>query len=289
MVTFSIERSKKMKRLTLLSLLFLLGCSSYTKILITEPQARAINLQFAGEITSDTDGNVYLLSPVNVVRYSPGAHSAEELLLERHYDLVDIAMTDDGLLLVLRQYSLEAFFGGKLIKLLSLPGRGIQLSVFEDQAYILLLKQPHLQLIRYSFSSKKTEILLNTSDYIWSICALRGGCLIASGDSVYKIFDPADGEERGEKGNLRGVRLFALAHSQIRSIAADRDYEIIYLADAEMTYGWVEGKVVPLFPMGYKLSFAGDILTICSPQQKQMIQIVRPGKRALQMLRGTGK
>lgn len=253
-----------MKRLPCLLLLLLAGCSSVMHLGITAADAEAIGLQFRDGLCVDSDGALFVATPANIVRYDPDEHCVEVLLLEKRYDIVDLAMTPDDMMLALCERSLAAVFAGQLVPLVELPERGRKVSSRDDTAFVLTtVPGGGSHLLRYSYGAKTLEGLLQSDQEITAICAVRGGCLFAVGDSVFKLLEP------GADGVAEVVLLFAIARTTILSLAADPDDEVVYAADADMTYAWSGGQVRSFHPMGGEVCWNGGVLAIVSPELRQ--------------------
>ena len=122
------------------------------------------------------------------------------------------------------------------------------------------------------------QTLLTTEDRPRALCAVRGGCLVASGGNIVKVSDPAPAADNAE-GEVATV-LLAAVQEPVTSVVADQGKLIVYFATADMTYAWIQGQIVPVFPAGSRLAWAKDTLTICRPSSpgSQMIQIPAASK-----------
>lgn len=265
----------------------LAGCRQpYTRICLTAAQAGRLGLNFTDALATDARNNVFLIARGNVVRYDSARHQLEYLLRSGRSDLADLAVADGDVLLTVSRDALNAVFAGELVPVLQLPGRGLKASCHGDYVYVLLRTSSGQQgLLRYSFRTKQIEPLTLTRESISAICAVRGGCLIASGGALHKLLVPPSVSGGARRELNRGL-LLATAGKRIVSVAADPHARFVYFASADMTYAWANRRVVPLFPMGGQLSYAARKLTIASPNLRQVMQLIDPAGRTRQLLRG---
>ena len=264
----------------------LAGCrQSQARICLTEPQARKLNLRFTDALAADSRQNVFLLTGGNIVRYGPREHEIEELLRTSRRDLVDVAVAPEDVLLALGRDALYAVFAGELVELLKLPGQGLKVSCHGDHVYVLVGTRAGRQgLLRYDFARKHVEPLLVTPEQISAVCAVPGGCLVASGGSLYKLFVP-EASAAGAAREVHRVLLLATAGKAIVSVAADPRHAMVYFAGPNMTYAWAKRRAVPLFPMGGQVRYHRGVLAIASPGLRQVVQLTEPAARADRMLR----
>jgi hypothetical protein len=261
------------------------GCQSRARVCLTEDQARGLNLSFTDALAADSHDSVFLITRGNVVRYDPGRHEVEYLLRQGRAGLADLAVARDDVLLALDRAALHAVFAGELVEVLKLPGAGLRASCHGDHVYVLVrTASGERGLLRYGFDTKQIEPLLLTREPVSAICAVPGGCLFASGGSLYKLFvPPAESAPAGPREVSR-VLLLAMAGKEIVSVAADAEGRIVYFAAPRMTYAWAKQRVVPLFPVGGQVRCCGGRLTIASPDMRQVVQLVSPASRVRRML-----
>ncbi len=265
----------------------LAGCQPRARVCLTQEQSRRLNLTFTDALATDADGSVFLMTRDNVVRYDPGKHEVEELLRAGRAGLADLAVADGDVLLALGRTALYAVFAGELVEVLKLPGEGLRASCCGDYVYVLVrTASGEVGLLRYGFGAKQVEPLMLTRQRVSAICAVHGGCLIASGGSLYKLFVPAAGGDGAAEREAHRVLLLAMAGKEIVSVAADPHEKLVYFAGAKMTYAWAKRRVVPLFPTGGQVDYRRRVLTIASPGARQVVQLVKPASRARQMLGG---
>jgi len=236
----------------------------------------------------DSRGGVFVATSGNVLRYDPRAESMSPLLIGGCAQPQDLAVTGEDIPLALYQDSLQAIFAGALVPVVQLPLEGDQrgrlVSTYRDWAYILVGPSPTV-LLRYSFLTKEVEKVIVLEDgAVAAICAVRGGCLVAARDTIGKIYDP--GVTDHPDGDTLWNALCAVSGSVLTSVAADADSQTVYFSDSSMTYAWTNGKVVPFYPMGGRLAYRGNRVAIFSPDPLQLVQVVRPGKRAATIAAG---
>jgi hypothetical protein len=264
----------------------LAGCGqSRARICLTADQARRVNLRFTDALAGDSRRSVFLLTGANIVRYDPGEHEIEELLRKNRSDLVDLAIAQEDVLLALGRDALYTVFAGELIELLKLPGRGQKVSCHGDRIYVLVRTHSGRQgLLCYDFTRKQVEPLLVTPERISALCAVHGGCLVASGGSLYKLFVP-EASAAGSDRETHRVLLLAIAGKAIASVAADPEHATVYFASPTVTYAWSGRRAVPLFPMGGQVRYREGVLAIASADLHQVVQLSEPAARADRMLR----
>lgn len=264
--------SLRMVPLAVLMMLVTAGCQAGgVRVPISPEQARQLKLQPNGGIAVDSEGLVYLTTAANLTRYDPRTHQVTDLLLAGEAGLRDVALTGDGVVLVLQSDELSAYVSGYLLKLASLPTQAQALSCDRGYAYVQARDGAGTtRLLRYDLKQHTLETLAVLEDPLSAICAVRGGCLVACGGKVFKVTDPKAAGAGGRESAV--VLLFAIS-GPITALAADADHKIVYCADKDMTYAWVEGQIVPLFPCGGRLAWRGDVLTICQPGSGQVVQV----------------
>jgi hypothetical protein len=241
---------------------------------ISKENAAALGLELSGGVAADGAGSVYVTTPTTVMRYKPGPNQMEDLLIDSCPDIRDVAVTSDGVVLVLRQRELSACVAGYLVPLHSLPEDAIAVSCDREFAYVLTAHGQGARLLRIYLSGDKKglqQTLLTTEDRPRTLCAVGGGCLIASGGNIFKVAAPAAGNADSQVAAV----LLAAIQQPVTSVVADQGKLIVYFATAGTTYAWIEGQIVPVFPAGSRLAWAKDTLTICLPSgaNSQVIQI----------------
>lgn len=243
---------------------------------ISREHAEEMSLGLSGGVAADDSGVLYLATRTNVVRYKPGPNRMETLLIDACSDIRDVAMTPEGVVLVLRPRELSTCVAGYLVALHSLPEDAIAVSCDREFAYVLTARGQGARLLRIHLSGGNKgaqQTLLTTEDRPRALCAVRGGCLVASGGNVVKVSDPVPTADN-PNGEIV-TALLAAIQEPITSVVADEKKLIVYFATADVTYAWIQGQIVPVFPAGSRLTWAKDTLTICQPSSpgSQMIQI----------------
>lgn len=258
-------------------LLWICGCqASRPEVQISPEQAKALNLQLTGGIAANAVGDLILTTGRGLKQYSPGSHQLTDLLHESTVDCQDVAVTSDNLVLALRSQSLCAVAAGYLIPVRSLPGRAYALSCEGGFAYILIEDGRGVQLVRYHLTGRaqgQIDAMLATQDRPVALCAVPGGCLVASGGNLIKVTDPSPDSD-SPRGRVATGLLVAI-QSPITSVVADQRRLIVYFSTKDTTYAWIKGQVIPIFPAGDCLAWAKDTLTIClaTPANCQIIQL----------------
>ena len=269
-----------------LAALFAIGCPmARPRVQISREQAKQLNLTMSGGVATDSAGSIYLTTPSTLVRYESGRNRLEDLLDEPRRDLQDVAVTSEGAVLVLGSQDLCAYVPGHLIRLYRLPDPAFALSCDRQFAYVLTAANPGARLLRITLTGSdkgSSQVLLATEDRPRALCGVRGGCLVASGGNILKITDPEPSTDSASS-EVTTVLLVSM-QEPITSIAADQDKFIVYFATIDMTYAWIQGQIIPIFPAGSRLALSKDTLTICSPVG-QLIQIPGVAKHAQQLLK----
>ncbi len=274
--------------IVILALSCLGGCQSGgPAVRISPEQAKTLNLSLSGGVAADASGSVYLTTPDGLQRYDPGRHSLENLLNDPVKDLRDVAVTSDGIVLALRPKTLCAVAAGYLLDVHALPGEAMALSCDREFAYLLLRAPKGARLIRYDLtgaSQGRLQTILTTADQPRALCAVRGGCLVASGGNLVRVTDPAPSPDNTQ--SQASTALLVAVPAPITSVVADQAKLIVYFSTANATYAWIQGQILPIFPAGNRLAWAKDTLTICltSPSSSQVIQIPQVSKHTQELL-----
>ncbi len=272
----------------ILTMLCLCGCQSAgPRVQISPEQARTLNLSLSGGVAADASGSVYLATSEGLQQYDPDNHRLESLLADSARDLRDVAVTPDGALLVLRPGTLCGVAAGYLIDVHALPGEATALSCDREFAYILTRAPKVARLIRYDLTGDnrgRIQTILTTEDQPRAICAVRGGCLVASGGNLVKVTDPIPSADTSHSQVT--TALLVAVQKPITSVVADQARFIVYFSTADTTYAWIRGQVIPVFPAGNRLAWAKDTLTICLASEKdaQVIQIPAVSKRTQELI-----
>lgn len=253
-----------------LILLSLCGCQALRPDLnISQEQAEALNLRLTGGITASISGDIFLTTPGNLQQYNPRSRELTSLLNDA-IRIEDVAVTSDNVLLALRSESLCAAAAGYLTPIHDLPGQAYALSCDREFAYILTKSGQGTQLIRYHLTGNtqgQIDPMLAIADHPQALCAVRGGCLVASGGNLIKVTDPM--------ADQVATALLVAIESPITSVVADQSRLIVYFCTQDTTFAWIDGQIIPIFPAGNRLAWAQDTLTICQAAQtnSQIIQI----------------
>lgn len=275
--------------IAILGLLVLCGCQSEgPQVRISLEQAQTLNLSLTGGVAADASGSVYLTTADGLQRYDTTGHHIENMLREPVKDIRDVAVTSQGVVLALRPRTLCAV-AGYLIDIVALPTEATALSCDRQFAYLLTDRSNGASLIRYDLTGDtkgQIQPILTTEDRPQAICAVRGGCLIASGGTLVKVTDPAPSADQSHS-EVAAALLVAM-QEPITSVVADQARLIVYFSTAHATYAWFEGQVLPIFPAGNRLAWSKDTLTIClaSPSNSQLIQIPAVSKHVESLAKG---
>jgi hypothetical protein len=249
-------------------LLALAACSTGSRALVTTEHSRSLTLQLSGPVTADSAGCVFALTPVNVVRYDPSAHEIEELLFE-NAPLAALSAVPDGPLLVLAGRRLEAVAAGRRVPIVDLPGEGLLLASRRGAAYVAVRVGADVDVLRYRFAERTLEPLFRSGARPSALAAVPGGCLVAMGSGVHKVFDP-------DRGQVVRRLLFASSAPALSGLAADPDSRTIFFSDGEETYAWKEGRIWPLFPAGGALAAAAGRVVVADSRHGQLFDLPIP-------------
>jgi len=291
-----------MRRLLILTCTTLaaLGCQPTTtttttatdgaRLLIGPDQAKKIDLKLSGGIAGDRAGFLYLAAPANLMRYDPKSHQIEPMLTDPVQEIRDTAVTPEGVVLVLRPGALEACVAGHLVKVHAVSEHAEAVSCDREIAYLLVTTPKGAALMRYHLTGQgkgATDTLLTMDDRPRALCAVPGGCLVASGGNIVKVTDPvrAPGETEPHVATVLLVSLGA----DVTSVAVDSGRSYVYFATNESTYVWAEWSILPVFPAGSRLIWVDDTLTICQPAVGQVAQIGSVSSHVQRLLVGVQK
>lgn len=275
--------------LLILTLLSICGCQSgRPEVKISPEQARTLNLNLSGGVAANSSGDVFLTTPSGIQKYNPRKNQLENLLNDSVTDIQDVAVTSNGVLLALRPRTLCGVAAGYLFSIHSLPVNAFALSCDREFAYILLRNARGAQLIRYHLTGTTQghiQPILATEDVPQALCAVQGGCLLASGGNLIKVTDPIAGEDQAQ--SQVATALLVAIQNPITSVVADQSRLIVYFSTANITYAWIQGQIIPVFPAGDRLAWAKDTLTICrtSQQEDQIIQIPNISKHTNDLIK----
>ena len=273
----------------ILTVLSICGCQAgRPEVKISPDQAQTLNLKLSGGVAANTSGEIFLTTPSGVQKYTPGKNQLEILLNDTITDLQDVAVTPNGVLLALRPRTLCGVAAGYLSPIHSLPGNASALSCDREFAYILTRDGRGARLIRYHLTGANqgyVQPILATEDIPNALCAVRGGCLVASGGNLIKVTDPTPGEDRAQS-RVASALLVAI-QNPITSVVADQTRLIVYFSTADTTYAWIQGQIIPIFPAGNRLALAKNTLTIClnSQQNCQIIQIPNVSQHTQELIK----
>ena len=256
-----------MKRHCLLTILLLWWCgcqASGPAVHISPEQAQTLNLQLTGGVAANAAGDLILTTGRGLQQYSPKSDQLADLLQESTADLQHVAVTSDDLVLTLHSRGLYAVAAGYLIPIRSLPSRAYALSCAGVFAYLLMEDGRGGQLVRYHLTGPakgRLDAMLATQDRPAALCAVPGGCLVASGGNLVKVTDPSPDNDDSQA--QVATALLVAVQRPITSVVADQQRLIVYFSTQDTTYAWIKGRVIPIFPAGNRLAWAKDTLTIC--------------------------
>jgi hypothetical protein len=260
--------------LALLPALVPAGCgASVLRVEITDEQARQARLDATGGVAVGPDGAVYLATSSNVVRYDPYARKIEPLVVGRVADVRDVGVSDDGVVLVLRDREVSACLSGYLMQVVTLPGRGQALACSPEGFYVIVRSDDGVsRVLRYLYKRKHLEHVLASDDPLGALAATPGGCLVASVPNVYSVTDPAPSAPGAEGSEVR-MKLVCGVSSTVRSVAADARSGLLSFSDGAMTWALSGGEVLPLLPVGGRLALRNNTLTVCHTSPTQVLQL----------------
>jgi hypothetical protein len=179
---------------------------------------------------------------------------------------------------------------GHLVKVHSVPANAMTISCDRELAYILVTGEKGAKLVRYHLTGSTKgliDTLLTTEDRPRALCAVPGGCLVASGGNIVKVTDPAQAPDEAEP-HTATILLVAIGED-VTSVAVDPHKNYVYFATKDATFVWAEGKVLPVFPAGSRLLWVDDTLTICQLSVGQVVQINSVSGHVQKLLAGGQK
>ena len=268
--------------------LCLAGCNSVPPFQVLGPQAlEEFDVPSSATMAAAPDGSVYLAAETTLLRIHPKQRSAE-VLFEGNVStpLQDVAVAENGLVYVTDWGGLSLFAGEQLHPLLqgSSVSQGWFVSIYGEAALYLCTAgdaaDDRATLFRYNVQTKQIRGVAEFDQTIAAITAVRGGCLVATQDTVTKLFLE---EDSSEVTSLMVCSIQAQDKS-IVSLAADEIQRAVYFSTQDGTWAYVDGQVVPLLPAGGALAFAGHTLTIWDSENCQLLQMAHPAKRARNVL-----
>lgn len=194
-----------------------------------------------------------------------------------------MTVTDDGLLYATDRNQLRLFAGGRLHNLLEshsadVPGKWLLSSHGKTTLYLVESVTERSTLFSYDTRSKEVFGIAEFEQPVYAVAAVRGGCLVATANTIYKVFDRSD----DASADVLCLMVCSIASQdrQILSLAADENRRAVYFSTEDGTWAYVDGQIVPLLPAGGVLAFAGDTLNIWDKDQRQLLQIGHPAQRA---------
>lgn len=271
-----------------LVLLCLAGCSSVPPFQVLGPQALdEFDVSSSTHVGAAPDGSVCLATETALLRIHPKKRSVEVLFEgDAGTQLQDVAVAENGLVYVTDRGRLSLFAGEQLHPLLqgSSVSQGWLVSTYgEGTLYLCTVGDSaggRATLFHYNVLTKQIRGVAEFDQTIAAINAVRGGCLVATQDTITKIFLS---DYVTEATSLMVCSIQARNRS-IVSLAADETQRAVYFSTQDGTWAYVDGQVVPLLPAGGALAFAGHSLTIWDFENRQLLQMAHPAKRARDVL-----
>lgn len=235
------------------------------------------------------DRGVFLPCEGNLLRYDPRRDRHEQVFLEAGPEIQSVACLSSGALLFADGERLATCVAGCRVPVATLPAVGKALSVWADRyAYVACAPDGGGGLLcRYDLERKELRELMATEEPIWELAAVRGGCLVAQGGAVHRVFDDTGEGDPPADASAEEVRLFfvlALKDDPVTSIDADPATRVVYFADNDVTYAYLDGEVVPMAPMGGAVRVRGDVLTIFDSVRRQLLEVPDAADRARRAL-----
>jgi hypothetical protein len=247
------------------------GCqATRVRMVLTQEQSREGGLHLDGPVAVNPDGELILSAKENLYRGDPVEGGFRPLLAAKLPLIRGVTVLDDGVVVAARGDALLAPLSGYPIEVVKLPHAATSLSAHHGAVYVITRDAGGVtRLLRYAATDRQLRTLLVTKDPVQALCGVRGGCLMASNGSVFKVTDPEPGQEESV------VALAFATESPVRSLAADSDRRIVYFSDGDRVFAWTKGRIVPLFPSGGWLAWGDDSLAIVSPGRGQVVQITK--------------
>ncbi|MCE5278357.1 MAG: hypothetical protein ABFD92_01285 [Planctomycetaceae bacterium] len=279
------DPSSAIVRLTGLAILCIAaaGCAGGGfDVLMDQQQASQAGVRLDGPIALDEKGCVHFLSKNNVWRFDRAKGSIEQETQKVAKPLVDLAIGDDGIVLVLDEGQVYALAAGSLVPVATIPGRAYKLAVARECLYVATRRDGRYQVLRYRLGPRRLEPVLRSDSAITALCPLPDGLLVGVGESIFKVSLPHRCDQPSA-AEVQTTLICAIFGAQIQSIAADSQRRIFYFSDGAATFFWTGGAVRELLPAGGTLATRGDRLAICSPAQGQLSQLPQASKTVLRI------
>ncbi|MBI4230968.1 MAG: hypothetical protein HY608_09060 [Planctomycetes bacterium] len=225
------------------------------------------------------EGDLFFPAGGNIVRYEPGDNRHERIVRDGCQGVRDLAVTEDGALVVLADRTVSAYIGGYLLEVLTLPCGGRRMSVGDGCLYVACdtLGGGGGALYRYDTGGGGLLLRCEFEGGITAIAGVRGGCLVASGGCVYKVFDSPD--------KVVSLFVFGLYGRVIGSLAPDPLSRIVYFTADDATYAYLEGQVVQVLPMGGVARFRRGELVVLDHAIPQLVILGDAASRARAQIR----
>ena len=268
-------------------MLCLSGCSSTPGLQVMLPRVfDQLDVPSSAAMASASDGAVLMATDTRLLRIDPKKRTVETIFEgSSQNQLSDVAVSENGLVYVADHNRLTLFAGEQLHDLLqgSNPSQGWLLSTYAHTDLYLCSRKSRgndSTLFHYNTQTKQIRGLAEFDRPITAIAGVRGGCLVATKNTIYKIFQ---GDDSAEVISLMVCSVKA-QDRQIVSLAADEAQRAVYFTTEDGVWAYVDGHVVPLLPAGGQLAFAGDTLTLWDNVARQLLQIKAPATRARKIL-----
>jgi hypothetical protein len=272
-----------------LLLLLFAGCGGTPDLQIIGPEAiDGLSAAPDAMLAAAPDGAIMLASDDTIFRIHPQKGSVETIFEgDSENDLTAVTVADDGLLYVGDRDRLKLFAGGRLhnlVKSNSSSGKWFLSAHGKTALYAAeWVSGRSTTLFRYELGSKDVFGIAVFEEPIQAIAAVRGGCLVAISNTIYKIFDHSDGDSKDALCLM--VCSVASGDRQICGLAIDEDRRAVFFTTEDGTWAFVDGQIVPLLPAGGALAFAKKTLSIWDHDQRQLFQIGNPATRARTVLK----
>jgi hypothetical protein len=261
------------RRLALLAIALLAGCATSVTVLLGEAQ-QPLRFEGGRSFVPHEDGDVVLIGAEDLLRIDAAGH-VSSMLEAPVSDVLDVAFAEDDCLLVLRPDGISSFFADKLLGVWPVQASARSRLAADDGAVWLSLSEDGRgRLVRVDPATKALCVALDVDVEIDALAAGPDGCYFATRDTVWRLVTHEDGQ-----GDV--IFVLSLPGALVTSIAADADHELLYVATAETTFFYAEGRVRPLYARGGVVRTTPDgALLVSSARERVLVRVPDPAGMA---------
>lgn len=239
------------------------GCGSSTRIILDEPTEPRFESGAPIAIRGD-DQEILFLSKGQV-------YSIDEMtpiLDEPDPALIDIACGPDGEILVLTATGVSVVEKEILTPLLeSEVSEDARIAAGEEWIWVSTTHEGKGYIIRFQRDDPKAQPVTGSDKPVTALAPGLQGCYFASDSKVYRAY-LSEAEE-----TIKYIFILAIPGEEIRSIAPDREHEVLYVATPSATYFCREGGVRPFHMVGGRILYHRGSLFVSSKENRSLAEI----------------